>query len=338
MLLSSVHFSAAPGSSLTIPITVLNRVLESDAFRLGVDGIPVSWVSTSVPVIPLEPGENKQIALVVRPPLLPSSQAGRYKFFILVASQKTPELIVKADCLLTVAAYTQFSAELEPKEVKTGQPVRVDVKNNGNIQQVFHLGCTSQNDKLLFDFLQPEGAKAQFKQTSPESSVQKNENVSAGNQPGVALNSQPPSSTVTAGEQVGDPKVLPIPPGESGAFRFSARPRQRKFIGGALSYPYTVTVKSQQQEAPSLTGKVIGQGSILVWVLIVVFILCLSVFLVAILLNRKQDQTGIATQTYAAQTTLTAGATQTIAANQTAAAIAGDTPQPLKRRGFLEQP
>ena len=323
VMLSSVHFSAAPGSSLKIPITLLNRGLEGDAFRLGVEGIPVNWVSTSAPVIPLEPGENKEITLVVRPPLSPSSQAGRYKFHILVASQNTPELAVNVDCIMTVAAYAQFSAELEPKQVKTGQSVRVNVKNDGNIQQVFHLSCVSQNDQLLFEFLQPEGVKAQVKQVSPESSVQKNENASVGSQQGVALNSQPSASTVTAGEQAGDPTVLPLPPGESGAFRFSSRPRQRKLFGGAVSYPYQVTVKSQQQEAPSLTGKVIGQGSLPVWVLPLVFILCASVFFVAILLNRKQAQTGSADQTYTAETTLTAAATQTIAANQTAAVIAG---------------
>jgi hypothetical protein len=50
--LSSVQFSAAPGGSLTIPLTVLNRGLEADAFRLGIEGIPVSWVSTSTPVNP----------------------------------------------------------------------------------------------------------------------------------------------------------------------------------------------------------------------------------------------------------------------------------------------
>jgi uncharacterized membrane protein len=337
VMMSSVHFSVAPGSSLTIPITALNRGLEGDAFRLGVEGIPVSWVSTSAPVIPVEPGETKEITLVVRPPLTPSSQSGRYKFFILVASQKTPELVVKVDCILTVAAYVQFSAELQPREVKAGQPVRVGVKNEGNIQQVFHLSCASQNDQLLFEFLQPEGVKVQVKQTGPDSLVQKNENISAGNQSGVAPDSQPPSSKVTAGEQTGDPTVLPLPPGESGAFRFSARPRQRKLIGGAVSYPYHVTVKAQQQEAPLLNGKIIGQGNIPVWVLPIVLILCVSVFFVAVLLNRRQAQTGTATQTYAAETTLTtgasqtyavettltAGATQTIAANQTAAAIAG---------------
>ena len=323
VMLSSVQFSTAPGSSLTIPITLLNRGLEGDAFRLGVEGIPVSWVSTSAPVTPLGPGESKEVTLVVHPPLSPLSQAGRYKFFILIASQKTPELIVKVDCRLTVSAYADFSAELEPMEVKAGQPVRVKVKNEGNIQQMFHLSCVSQNNQLLFEFLQPEGVKAQGLPANPETSVQKVENSSNAGQPEVTQNSRPPSSGVSSVEQSGDPKVLSLPPGGSGAFRFSAHPHKRPLFGGAVSYPYQVTVKSQQQSAPPQAGKVISQGSIPIWVLPVVFILCLTVFLVAILLNRKEAQTGSATQTYVAETTMTAAATQTIAANQTAAAIAG---------------
>jgi uncharacterized membrane protein len=187
VMLSSVQFSTAPGSSLAIPITLLNRGLESDNFRLGVDGIPVSWVSTLVPVTPLEPGENKEINLMIRPPISPLSQAGRYKFFILVASQKTPELIVKVDCRLTVAAYADFNAKLEPLEAKAGQPVRVDVKNEANIQQVFHLLCVSPNNQLIFEFLQPQGVNAQVLQTSPEIAVQKAENPTAVGQPEVTL-------------------------------------------------------------------------------------------------------------------------------------------------------
>ncbi|HJS17977.1 MAG TPA: hypothetical protein VJ785_04470, partial [Anaerolineales bacterium] len=80
VMLGSVQFSAAPGGSFAIPLTVMNRGLESATFRLGVEGIPVNWVSTSTPVTPLKPGESKELALLVRPPLAPTSQAGRRKF------------------------------------------------------------------------------------------------------------------------------------------------------------------------------------------------------------------------------------------------------------------
>jgi uncharacterized membrane protein len=113
VMLSSVQFSTAPGSALTIPVTVLNRGLEGDTFRLGVEGIPVNWVSTSTPSVQLEPGENKELSLVIQPTQTSSSQAGRYKFFILVVSQKVPDQVVKVDCTLSVAAYTKFSAKFD---------------------------------------------------------------------------------------------------------------------------------------------------------------------------------------------------------------------------------
>ena len=102
VMLSSVQFSCAPGETLTVPITVLNRGVNNDTFRLGVEGIPVSWVSTTYPVVPLAPGENKEISLLIRPMVTPSSQAGRHKFFITVASQAAPDQEVKVDCVLTV--------------------------------------------------------------------------------------------------------------------------------------------------------------------------------------------------------------------------------------------
>jgi uncharacterized membrane protein len=308
VMLNSMHFSAAPGGSLTIPITVLNRGLESDAFRLGVEGIPASWASTSTALTPLEPGETKEISLVVRPPIAPTSQAGRNKFTILVASQKYPDQIVRAECLLTVAAFTQFSAELEPKEVPAGHLVSVRVTNQGNTQQVFHLSCTSQQDLLWFDFLQP------VRSISP-GSIAQTEN---------GLASSPTRSTkITTGESTEDPKVVSIPAGASAAFRFTARPRQRPLIASRSTYAYQAVVKSQQQEAPPLPGQVIGRGIIPIWVLPIVLILCLTVFITTIFAFRDGKQSGSATQTWVAESTWMAGATQTVSANQTAAAIAG---------------
>jgi uncharacterized membrane protein len=189
VMLSSVQFSSAPGETLTIPITLLNRGKNNDTFRLGVEGIPVSWVSTITPVIPLNPGENKEIALLIRPALSPSSQAGRYKFYITVTSQAAPSEVVKVDCILTVAAYNQFTAELEPLIAKAGQPISVRVKNDGNIQQVFTLTCTSENDQLLFEFLPSEGTK----------------------QPGIPAATQPNAPKAASTGASADPTVMAIP-------------------------------------------------------------------------------------------------------------------------------
>lgn len=315
VLLGSVQFSTAPGGSLTVPLTVLNRGLEADTFRVGIEGIPLNWVSTTTPVNPLRPGESKEIALQVRPPLSPSSEAGRHKFRVLVASQSVPDEIVRVDCTLTIAALSQFSAQLEPRQVEAGKPVRVSVTNEGNTQQVFQLTCLSQNDQLIFEYLRPEEA-------------------APGSQPGT----QPPAAETGPGEQNQDPTKISIRPGQSAAFVFTARPRQRPLIGGAVTYPFQVSVKSRQKEVPNLLGQVTSRGLIPAWGLIAALGLgfCM-LFILGFLLFREQPQTNPADQTAAAATmqagvetqvlltgtAMSAGVTQTIIANQTAAAAAG---------------
>jgi Tol biopolymer transport system component/uncharacterized membrane protein len=296
VMLGSVQFSTAPGGSLGIPITILNRGLEADTFRVGIEGIPLNWVSTTTPVNPLKPSEKKEISLLMRPPLSPSSQAGRTKFRIVVASQTNPDEIVKVECTLTVAAYTKFTAELDPQVAPAGQPVRVRVKNEGNTQQAIHLTCVSQNDQLIFEYQQPEGALV----------------------PGTAETSAPPQGQGgIPGEQPQDLRKLTISAGETAAFIFTARPRQRPLMGGAVSYPYQVSVKAKQMEVPSLAGQVTSRGLIPVWALAAALGVSMCLFLVlSFLLFGNQPRTSRATQT-------SAGVTQTIIANQTAAVAAG---------------
>jgi Tol biopolymer transport system component/uncharacterized membrane protein len=299
VMLSSVQFSCAPGETLTIPITVVNHGLDNDTFRLGVEGIPVSWVSTATPLVPLAAGESKEISLLVRPAASSSSQAGRNKFFISVASQVAVDQVVKVDCLLTVAAYSQFTAVLEPKTIKTGELAEVRVKNDGNIQQVFTLSCQSENDQLIFEFLSP---------VSPA-------------QPGIPVETQPHAPNAAGVAPSGVPTSLTIPAGGSAAFRFTARPQQRQLIGGPTSYLYSAMVRSQQKQSPPMPGQVTSSGLIPIWVLPLALFACIVIFLGAIILGRQSGaKAGSATQTYLAATAQGTALSQTAAAG-TARAI-----------------
>ena len=130
--------------------------------------------------------------------------------------------VVKVDCLLTVAAYSQFTAVLEPKTIKTGETAEVRVKNDGNIQQVFTLSCQSENDQLLFEFLSPGKPNCSRAFQSKPNPIHPQQHVL---------------------HQLGARPVLTIPAGGSAAFRFTARPQQRQLIGGPTSYLYTAMVK-----------------------------------------------------------------------------------------------
>jgi Tol biopolymer transport system component len=297
VMMGFVQFAAAPGGSFTVPLTVQNRGLVPATLRLGIDGIPVSWVSTSTPLVSLKPGESRAIAMLIRPPLSSASPAGRRKFRIVVMNQESPEQVVRVDCILTLAAFTQFSAALDPQEVDAGKPVRVFVKNEGNTQQVFHLSCVSPGEQLAFEYLEPGGA----------------------------ISALPPQQTSSAAAaQPADYTVIQIPPGGTGAFCFTARQRSRPIMGSPAPYPYQAIVKSDNKEASPMAGEVHGSGWIPVWVLAIFLILCLWLgFSATFSFFGNRLQSNYATQTVVAGTAQVIGATQTIVANQTAAAIAG---------------
>jgi hypothetical protein len=55
------------------------------------------------------------------------------------------------DCILTIATFTQFSSELRPPRIEAGEPARVVVENQGNIQQAFTVTWQSPDDGLEFE-------------------------------------------------------------------------------------------------------------------------------------------------------------------------------------------
>ncbi len=63
--MDTLQFSVIPGNSVTVPVTIQNQGLEEDTFRLAVDGVPVSWVSTPTPQVRLRPGDRREINLMI---------------------------------------------------------------------------------------------------------------------------------------------------------------------------------------------------------------------------------------------------------------------------------
>ena len=151
LLMDDTTFSVVPGSSTTFEIVMVNRGLVEDYFRLSVEGIPASWVSTASPVTRLSAGEQKEVAVNIQPPRAASSRAGRHRFKIRVVSQQAPDQMSEVDATLTVAAFSQFSAELHPRRTFAAQPARITVQNQGNVQESFTVTWQSEGDALSFE-------------------------------------------------------------------------------------------------------------------------------------------------------------------------------------------
>ena len=142
------------------------------------------------------------------------------------------------DIILTLAAFTQFSAVLDPQEADAGKVVKVIVKNEGNTSQTFSLACVSQGNQLEFEYLEPERPSHVAEPAGPVPSSQPG---------GVAPVAQPADDT-----------LILIPPGETAAFRFTARQRSRPLMGSPAPYPYQAVVKADHKDRPPCLVRSMG--------------------------------------------------------------------------------
>jgi len=150
LLLPATEYSVTPGEALTIPLILLNRGIDEDAFSIAVEGIPTAWVSTPTPTVRLAPGRQRETTLTVQPPLSAQSRAGRHTFRLRVHSHLAPDQVAEATCVLNIAVWSSFDADLRPRRVEAGQPARVAVENRSNIRQTFDLTWQGDGDELIF--------------------------------------------------------------------------------------------------------------------------------------------------------------------------------------------
>jgi uncharacterized membrane protein len=150
ILMETTDFSAIPGESTSIPVILLNQGADGDSLHLSVQGIPEAWATTPSASIRLSPGQQREVRLTIRPPRSTASTAGPQPFKILVGSQFTPGKIAEVACVLTIASFAKFSSRLQSPRTEAGEPVRVIIENQGNMEQIFTLTWASPGDLLSF--------------------------------------------------------------------------------------------------------------------------------------------------------------------------------------------
>jgi serine/threonine protein kinase/Tol biopolymer transport system component len=147
-----------PGSVTSPVLTMINQGPVVDHFKVSVKGVPVEWV-TAPPAVQLLPGDSQQVTLSIHPPRSAQSIAGRYPIAIQVSSRVAPDQSAELRGSLSLGSFNQFSSELAPQKIQSGQPGRVLITNQGNSPQTFRLSFTDRADELVF---QPPQADLQI--------------------------------------------------------------------------------------------------------------------------------------------------------------------------------
>ena len=292
LLMDSVQFTVAPGSNTTFTLVLINNGLTEDTLRMKIEGISMGWVSTPSPVTKLGPGEQREIPIIIQPPRSAESRAGRHAFHIQIISEAAPDQLVEADCTLTIAAFSQFSSELQPPRMEAVQNAQIGIKNEGNVRDTFTITWQSHEDQLAFEVGSVENEQWVFNQAKLQE--------------------------------------VRIPEGKAVSTVFRAGLRQRPFIGGKVAYPYSAHIRSSSGETQTHNGEVVDQALVPIWVLPIVLVLCIMMICMAIFfVNWRGDQTAnqdaTAAAIIAATTTVIAQETQSA---QLTAGVPTNTPEP----------
>jgi heat shock protein HslJ len=165
-LLESLQYTAIPGEQLAIPVVLINQGLSPDIFDLGQAGLPEGWVTSITPALRLAAGEETIAFLILQPPRLPDSRAGRHPFTLLVASRDAPNQTVSIDCTLTVVPFIEFNGSLEAANPDQNLPAKVLVQNHSNIPATFQVTWSSPDDSVSFDPMEPQQVNAPSGETA----------------------------------------------------------------------------------------------------------------------------------------------------------------------------
>jgi hypothetical protein len=155
--LSTAALDVEPGAEATVGLQVRNTGSVVDEFRFEVVGPTAEWTTVDPVVLPLFPGDEGTVTALVAPPRLPTTPAGELPFGIKVNSREDPDGSVVEEGTVTVAAFSDVTAELVPRTSRgrRGAIHNLAVDNRGNTTLEARLSANEPNGLLRSSVVPP---------------------------------------------------------------------------------------------------------------------------------------------------------------------------------------
>lgn len=152
--LDQPEVQVTPGGApeaLTVSLQNLSRIV--DWYKLGVLGIPHTWVSGAEQGFQLNPGQQGSTTLTFHPPPEPSTTAGSHPVELFVRSREQKRVVAKTDMKLTVDPFGRYDADLDPSKVatRTRAKVQATIVNRGNSPSVYTVTAKDDAQALMFE-------------------------------------------------------------------------------------------------------------------------------------------------------------------------------------------
>jgi len=144
--LEKSEYIIPPEGNTIITATLSNQGLEKDSYKITLEGVPVTWVSSSLPVIELSPGEVKKIAVSIQVPSPSEIATGGITITLRVTSLQHREQYSEVKAILmnvskTVPSRIVIGLETTQITIAPGSSTTfgVTMKNNGLVADSLRL-------------------------------------------------------------------------------------------------------------------------------------------------------------------------------------------------------
>ncbi|MEV0037331.1 hypothetical protein [Streptomyces sp. NPDC050804] len=156
--LDAATVTAEPGGATDVPLQILNSGSTVEEYRFEVVGACAAWSTVEPPTLSLYPGASGTVALRLSPPRDPSVPAGETPFGVRVLPTSEPGEAVVPEGRVTVAPFTEVTAELVPRGSVGARRGRhqLAVDNRGNAPVTVQLSARTGSERARVDFAATE--------------------------------------------------------------------------------------------------------------------------------------------------------------------------------------
>ncbi|MGW3395018.1 COG1470 family protein [Streptomyces hydrogenans] len=156
--LDASSVTAVPGEETSLPLQVRNSGTTVEEYRFEVAGACAAWTTVGPATLSLYPGSAETVQVTFRPPRDPSVPAGETPFGVRVVPTSDHAEPVVPEGRVTVAPFTEVTAELVPRGshgvLRGAHKVAVD--NRGNAPLTVALTARSGTERAGITFTRPE--------------------------------------------------------------------------------------------------------------------------------------------------------------------------------------
>lgn len=152
--LGSARVEVSPGGEVTTTLSVRNDTDIVEAYEFEVMGECASWTTVEPSRLPLYPGTQETVTVVLRPPLSPDVVAGEVPLAIRVVPVERPDLVAVPEMTVVIAPFYRLRTSLSPQRRRGWRSGRfyVGLHNQGNTRIVVPLVATDPAEQLALEF------------------------------------------------------------------------------------------------------------------------------------------------------------------------------------------